>query len=164
MQLYLNVGSFRWDSRSQMFFKIGVLRNFAIFTGKHLRWSHFHRTRPVAGDILINKLRLNVLTSFVYCTSYELRDIFIARVTSYLLHVSYKLLFIARVTSYFYCTSYKLLFIARVTSYCLLHESRVTFCIRVTSYCLLHKLQVTFLLWVTIKTKMIKLFMITRLW
>ena len=27
------------SSRSQMFFKIGVLNNFAIFTGKHLCWS-----------------------------------------------------------------------------------------------------------------------------
>ena len=27
------------SSRSQMFFKIGVLKNFAIFTGKHLCWS-----------------------------------------------------------------------------------------------------------------------------
>ena len=26
-------------SRSQMFFKIGVLKNFVIFTGKHLCWS-----------------------------------------------------------------------------------------------------------------------------
>ena len=24
-----------------MFFKIGVLKNFTIFTGKHLRWSYF---------------------------------------------------------------------------------------------------------------------------
>ena len=24
-----------------MFFKIGVLKNFAVFTGKHLSWSHF---------------------------------------------------------------------------------------------------------------------------
>ena len=27
------------SGRSQMFFKIGVLKNFAIFTEKHLRWS-----------------------------------------------------------------------------------------------------------------------------
>ena len=27
------------SSRSQMFFKIGVLKKFAIFTGKHLCWS-----------------------------------------------------------------------------------------------------------------------------
>ena len=27
--------------RSQMFFKIGALKNFAIFTGKHLCWSLF---------------------------------------------------------------------------------------------------------------------------
>ena len=27
------------SSRSQMFFKIGVLKNFVMFTGKHLSWS-----------------------------------------------------------------------------------------------------------------------------
>ena len=27
------------NGRSQMFFKIGVLKNFSIFTGKHLCWS-----------------------------------------------------------------------------------------------------------------------------
>ena len=30
-----------WSSRLQMFFKVGVLKSYAIFTGKHLRWSHF---------------------------------------------------------------------------------------------------------------------------
>ena len=29
------------SSRSQMFFKIGALKNFAMFTGKHLCWSLF---------------------------------------------------------------------------------------------------------------------------
>ena len=29
------------NSRSQMFFKIGVFMNFSIFTGKHLCWSLF---------------------------------------------------------------------------------------------------------------------------
>ena len=29
------------SSLSQMFFKIGVLKNFAIFTGKHLCWNLF---------------------------------------------------------------------------------------------------------------------------
>ena len=29
------------SSRSRMFFKIGVLKNFVIFTGKHLCWSLF---------------------------------------------------------------------------------------------------------------------------
>ena len=29
------------SSRSRMFFKIGVLKNSANFTGKHLRWSFF---------------------------------------------------------------------------------------------------------------------------
>ena len=32
------------SSRSQMFFKKGVLKMFAIFTGKHLCWSFFLRT------------------------------------------------------------------------------------------------------------------------
>ena len=31
----------RRSSRSQMFFKISVLKNFALFTGKHLCWSLF---------------------------------------------------------------------------------------------------------------------------
>ena len=48
-------------SRSQMFFKIGVLRNFAIFTGKHMCWSlfliqnitkFFYRTPPVTASVL----------------------------------------------------------------------------------------------------------------
>ena len=30
-----------WSSRSQMFFKGGVLKSYAIFTGKHLRLRHF---------------------------------------------------------------------------------------------------------------------------
>ena len=30
-----------WSSCSQMFFKGGVLNSYAIFTGKHLRWSPF---------------------------------------------------------------------------------------------------------------------------
>ena len=29
------------SSRSQMFFKLGVLKNFAIFSGKHLCWNPF---------------------------------------------------------------------------------------------------------------------------
>ena len=29
------------NSRSQMYCKLGVLKNFANFTGKHLCWSHF---------------------------------------------------------------------------------------------------------------------------
>ena len=29
------------SSRSQMFYKIGVLKNFVKLTGKHLYWSHF---------------------------------------------------------------------------------------------------------------------------
>ena len=45
----------RLSSRSQIFFKTGVLKNFANFTGKHLCWSLFlkvadHRTPPVAAS------------------------------------------------------------------------------------------------------------------
>ena len=71
-------------------------------------------------DILINELRVNILTSCVYSRSYELQGIFIARVKSYFLHTSYELLFITRVTSYFLDTSYELLFNPQVTSnfYC----------------------------------------------
>ena len=29
------------SSHSQMFYKLGALKNFARFTGKYLRWSHF---------------------------------------------------------------------------------------------------------------------------
>ena len=43
------------STRSQMLFKIGVLKNFASFTGKHLGWSlflitFFYRTPPVAAS------------------------------------------------------------------------------------------------------------------
>ena len=88
------------------------------------------------------KLRVNILMSYVYCTSYGSWVIFIARVTSYFLHTSYELLFIARVTSYFlhtsyellllhklrvivYCTSYELLFIARVNELFFIGKLRV---------------------------------------
>ena len=37
------------SSRSEMFFKIGVLRNFAIFTGKHLCWSNNNNALPLHG-------------------------------------------------------------------------------------------------------------------
>ena len=30
-----------WSSRSQMFFQIGALKNFAVFNGKHLCWNLF---------------------------------------------------------------------------------------------------------------------------
>ena len=52
--------SFLRRSRSQMFFKIGVPKNFANFTGKHLCWSlfltklltfpFFYRTPPVTAS------------------------------------------------------------------------------------------------------------------
>ena len=35
VMLFVHIGK-RWNSYSMMFFKIGVLKNFAIFTGKHM--------------------------------------------------------------------------------------------------------------------------------
>ena len=124
----------------------GTRRAFGYWGTRNARGTLFRwYTNP---RVTSYELRINILASCVYCTSYELQVIFITpvtsyflhtsyellfivRVTSYFLHTSYELLFITRVTSYFCCTSYELLFIARVTSYCLLHELRVTFCIRV---------------------------------
>ena len=40
VMLFIHVGK-RSNSRSQMFFETGALKNFAISTGKHLRWSLF---------------------------------------------------------------------------------------------------------------------------
>ena len=39
--LYEILTTYEGSSRSQMFFKTGVLKNFGIFTGKHLCWSLF---------------------------------------------------------------------------------------------------------------------------
>ena len=63
--------------------------------------SAFHKS-----DIVINELQV---------TSYDLislRVAFIARVTSYFLHMSDRFHFIARVTSYFLHTNYELLFMS----------------------------------------------------
>ena len=48
------------SSRSQMFFKIDVLKNFAIFTGKHLCRSYL---RTAASILLIKKLLIKYLAS-----------------------------------------------------------------------------------------------------
>ena len=40
-EMMLDIFTFYRGSRSQMFFKISVLKNFAIFTGNHLCWSLF---------------------------------------------------------------------------------------------------------------------------
>ena len=74
-----------------------------------------------------------ILINELLVSSYELLPL---RVVFFALVTSYELLFIARITSYLLHT--------RVTSYILLHELRVIVCMRVTSYCLLHELRVTF--------------------
>ena len=70
---------------------------------------------------LLHELRV---TSYFYCTSYELPFAYEPQVTIYC--TSYELLFTYELRVTIYCTSYELLFIARVTSYCLFHELRVT--------------------------------------
>ena len=42
-----------WSSRSQMFFKIGVLKNCAIFTEKHLCWTLFLIKMQVCRSLLL---------------------------------------------------------------------------------------------------------------
>ena len=39
--LFFFKSTYFWSSRLQMFFKVGVLKSYAIFTRKHLRWSRF---------------------------------------------------------------------------------------------------------------------------
>ena len=80
------------------------------------------------------ELRVNILTSCVYCTSYELQVIIIPRVASYFLHTSYELLLLHELQVIAYCTSYKLLCIAQVTSYFLHTSYDVLFTAQVTSY------------------------------
>ena len=44
------------SSRPEVFYKKGVLKNFAKFTGKHLRQSLFYRTPLVAADLVFGKM------------------------------------------------------------------------------------------------------------
>ena len=39
--LFFFKSTYFWSSRLQMFFKVGVLKSYAIFTGKTTTWSHF---------------------------------------------------------------------------------------------------------------------------
>ena len=93
---------------------------------------------------LLHELRV---TSYFYCTSYELLFAYELRVTVNC--TSYELLSLHELRVIVYCTSYELLFIVRITSYCLLHELRVT--VSYTSY-ELHfacELRVNLYMWVT---------------
>ena len=46
------------SSRSQMFFKIGILKTFANFTGKQLCWSLFNKVAGLkAWNVIKNKLQ-----------------------------------------------------------------------------------------------------------
>ena len=56
------------SSRSQKFFEIGALKNFAIFTGKHLcQESFFNNVAELAPGILLEKF-VNMLTKLHYRT------------------------------------------------------------------------------------------------
>ena len=79
------------------------------------------------------ELRVNILTSCVYYTSYKLLFPYELRVTVYSL--SYELLLLPKLRVIFYRPSYELLFYAQVTSF---------FCMQVTSYFFLHESQVIF--------------------
>ena len=61
---------FFWSSRSRMFFKIGVLKNFAIFTGKRLCWplqAFFYRTPTVTASRFSRQQILFSAESGIYC-------------------------------------------------------------------------------------------------
>ena len=58
------------SNRSQMFFKIGVLKNFAIFTGKRLRWITFNKVAGLEDCNFITK-RLQQVFSSEYCEIFK---------------------------------------------------------------------------------------------
>ena len=113
------------------------------------------------------ELQVNILTSCIYCTCYELPfahklwvSVYCTSYESYftcalqviVYSMSYKLLLLHELRVIVYCTRYEL----RVTfgtqfmiNSCLLHELRVIFYTRVTSYCLFRELQVTIIARVT---------------
>ena len=64
--LLVHVGK-RSNSRSQMFFETGVLKNFAIFTGKHLCRSLFKQSAGLTTCILIKEETLTQAFFCEYC-------------------------------------------------------------------------------------------------
>ena len=62
LYFFINVGK-RLKSRSQTFFKTGALKNFAIFTGKHLCWNLFL--------IKLQDWKYNTVFSYEYCKIFE---------------------------------------------------------------------------------------------
>ena len=59
------------SNRSQMSFNIGVLKNFAIFTGKHLRWSHFLIDLQIFRPATLLKETLTQVLSCEYCKIFK---------------------------------------------------------------------------------------------
>ena len=59
------------SSSSQMFFKIGVLKNFAIFTGKHLCWSLFNKVAGWEACNFFEKETPTHVSSCEYCKVFK---------------------------------------------------------------------------------------------
>ena len=89
------------SSRSQMFSKIGVLKNFANFTGKHMRWSvSLTLSLPVprwAGantDIPSNSniskaVRVNIAFTATFFKEYSISFLMIYRLTDFSLFIDF---------------------------------------------------------------------------
>ena len=60
-RMFYNKTSIFRSSPSQKFFEMGVFKNFAIFTGKHLCWSLFNNVAELSPGILLEKF-VNTLT------------------------------------------------------------------------------------------------------
>ena len=63
------------SSRTQLFFEVGVLKSFAIFTGKHLLWNFcsLYRTPPVAASRYLARSYILLITDS--CCVVEIRNL-----------------------------------------------------------------------------------------
>ena len=67
------------SSRLQMFFKIGVLKSFANFAGKHLCWNHFLKNLQAEDLQLYLKKTPTQMFSCEVCKSYKFKKTFFYR-------------------------------------------------------------------------------------
>ena len=77
--LITSLSHFR-SSRTQMFFKIVVLRNFAIFTGKHQKFRNIHR-KTCVGVLFLKICRPYALQLYLRETSLQ---VFLANIAIFL--------------------------------------------------------------------------------
>ena len=75
IMFYKNISIFR-SSRSQKFFEVGVLKNFATFTGKHLCWSLFWQCRRACTRDIVGQIREYALQDFCNGLGIPLLQIF----------------------------------------------------------------------------------------